>query len=289
MKNWAETLARLPKDRELTVCFEPGLYRSDVPLTLRGLRRVLLHGHGAQFAKADTAWQQGLQRHSEAQDRALLAQCSIDLMLMAAVQRLHAQWITGVVNDVDVDAAYAEIEQRALELGHPFTLAWVSICGAMIYLHADQPDSLLPRLHRGQHLAQTHGFTWLTALATFAMGWCQSRIDDLEEGTAMMAKGLAAYKATGAGLMLPCLLALLAQAQGRAGWHTEAMETLSRAWRCTEQGGERWHEAELHRIRGELLATAPAPDLRLARHCHEQAIGVAASQGAHRWLARVPA
>lgn len=49
----AQTLAALPEDRDLTLCFEPGLYALREPLRLRGKRRVQLHGHGARLLNVD--------------------------------------------------------------------------------------------------------------------------------------------------------------------------------------------------------------------------------------------
>ena len=70
-----------------------------------------------------------------------------------------------------------------------------------------------------------------------------------------MRQGLVAYRATGAQLLVPYFLALLAEAQGQAA---EVLVTLDESLALAEQTGERWFEADLHRRKGEAVrALAP--------------------------------
>lgn len=222
--------------------------------------------------------------YSDPQDRNLIPLYSTDLKLVVMVHGLLAQWIMGDLDDVD--QPYAAILQRAEALDHPYSLAWALTWGSMVYLHAGQPAKLLPRVTEGLRLADEHGFAYVSAMARFAMGWCHTRQGLPLEGIALMEQGLAAFQATGAGIVRPFFLALLAEALGRVDRHQEALECLSQAWEQTEQGGERWHEAELHRIRGDLLATAPVAEGAQAQACYRQAIAVAEAQRAHAWHQR---
>jgi predicted ATPase len=200
------------------------------------------------------------------------------------VHGFHAQWIMGGVEDVD--QFYAVIERRAADLNHPYSMAWTWTWAALIYLHANQVDRLRPLLLQGLMLADDHGFAYVAAMARFALGWCETRQGRPDEGIAQMTQGLEAFKATGAGIVLPFFLALLAEAQGRAGRREEALELLAQAWDQTERGGERWHEAELHRIRGDIMATGSSADVVQARACYVQAMNVAQAQRAHVWHQR---
>ncbi|MGQ0599297.1 AAA family ATPase [Aquabacterium sp.] len=217
-------------------------------------------------------------------DRSLIALYSTDLKLVAMVHGLHASWIMGQVDDVD--QVYGLIEQRAIELEHPYSLAWARTWGVMVYLHAGELDRLLPRLQAGWHMADEHGFAYVSAMARFAMGWCRTQLGQMDDGIALMEQGLSAFQATGAGIVLPFFLAQMAEVLGRVGRHAEALACLDQAWVQTERGGERWHEAELHRIRGHLLQHAPQADLLQARACYQKAIEVAQQQQAAVWLQR---
>lgn len=229
---------------------------------------------------------------NDPQDRSLIALYSTDLKLVAMVHGLHAQWIMGQVDDVD--RACDAIEQRALALNHPYSLAWARTWGMMSRLHAGHADlvqvaRLLPKLEAGLQIAQEHGFAYVSAMARFAMGWCQTRMGEREAGIALMDEGLKAFQDTGAGIVLPFFLALMAEALGQAGRVDEAGECLAQAWLRIGKGGERWHEAELHRIRGALLARAPQPDILQARACYGQAMAVAQAQQALVWYQRAAA
>jgi predicted ATPase len=75
----------------------------------------------------------------------------------------------------------------------------------------------------------------------------------LEEGIARIRKGLTDLRATGAGLWQPCFLALLAEACGKANRVEEGLAVLDEALAAVHERGERFYEAELHRLKGELL------------------------------------
>jgi predicted ATPase len=107
-----------------------------------------------------------------------------------------------------------------------------------------------------------------------------------------MHQGLAAFRATGAETARPYYLALLAQVYGSAGNTAEGLTTLAEALATVQRSGERWWEAELYRLRGELLlrqATSVEP-LRLAgvepsalsevHTCLHQALDIARRQEA---------
>jgi predicted ATPase len=78
-----------------------------------------------------------------------------------------------------------------------------------------------------------------------------------------MRHGLAAKKATGARLKIPFYLGLMADLYGRAGHSEEALDLVEDALARVEATGERWFEAELHRIRGELLLSSGTQGSRM--------------------------
>jgi predicted ATPase len=73
-----------------------------------------------------------------------------------------------------------------------------------------------------------------------------------------MRQGLAGWQATGALSHRPYHLALLAEALARAGRAQEGLNALADALALCAASGERFLEADLHRLRGELLLAAEA-------------------------------
>lgn len=136
-------------------------------------------------------------------------------------------------------------------------------------------------------LAKEHGFAHWHATATLLRGWAVARRGALVEGLQMMRVGLAAKRATGSRLKIPYYQGLIAGLLGRAGRGLEALPLLEDAFTQTSATGERWFDAELHRIRGEaLLGIAPA-NLARALACFATAAEVARGQQAGWWEARV--
>ena len=84
-----------------------------------------------------------------------------------------------------------------------------------------------------------------------------------------MRQGLAGYQATGAGIMRPYYLALMAQALATTGELEEALRLLDEAEAAVLNSGERWYEAELYRHKGRLVLqdSARAPEDERRRAC----------------------
>jgi predicted ATPase len=102
-------------------------------------------------------------------------------------------------------------------------------------------------------IATEQGFPQLLAQATPLRGWALAVHGHREEGITQIQQGLAAYQATGAAAYRPYHLALLTEAFARVGQTTEGLEALAGALTTLAKSRARWWEAELHRLRGELL------------------------------------
>jgi predicted ATPase len=91
------------------------------------------------------------------------------------------------------------------------------------------------------------------AMGTILRGWALAMQGQGEEGIAQICQSLAAYRAMGAELGLPRFLALLVKAYGKAGQVEEGLTVLAEALALVDKTGERVEEAELYRLKGELL------------------------------------
>ena len=82
-------------------------------------------------------------------------------------------------------------------------------------------------------------------------GWALTMSGHGEEGITQIR--LAAYRSTRETRDRPYYLALLAEAFAQVGQTAEGLEALAEALATVAKSGVRWWEAELHRLRGELL------------------------------------
>jgi predicted ATPase len=101
-----------------------------------------------------------------------------------------------------------------------------------------------------------------------------------EEGKTQIQQGLAAYQATGVTRDRPYHLALLAEASAEVGQTTEGLEALAEALATLAKSRVRWWEAELHRLRGELLLQHSVAPPEEVEACFQQAHDIARRQQA---------
>jgi predicted ATPase len=99
-----------------------------------------------------------------------------------------------------------------------------------------------------------------------------------------MRRGLAAQLATGAEMAKPYWLSLIAEACHRTGAVHEGLALLEEAEAAVEQTHERCWEAEIYRLRGQLLLAASEPAApeaaRSAEASYRRALDIARGQGA---------
>jgi predicted ATPase len=126
----------------------------------------------------------------------------------------------------------------------------------------------------------------MVAGGTILRGWALAEQGQGAEGLLQMRQGLAAWRATGAGLFRPYYLAVLAEAHRKAGLANEGLSVLAEALDAGHQTGERAREAELYRLKGELLLRQADPDAPQAEACFQQALAVARRQLAKSWELR---
>jgi predicted ATPase len=139
---------------------------------------------------------------------------------------------------------------------------------------------------RAMRVSTEQGFASWLALGTILRGWALAQQGQGEEGIAQMRQGLAAYLATGAELGRPRQLAMLAEAYGRVGQTAEGLAILAEALTAVYNTGERSYEAELYRLKGELLLARSAAKQAEADACFRQALDVARRQQAKSWELR---
>ena len=115
-------------------------------------------------------------------------------------------------------------------------------------------------------------------------GWARSCHGEAESGIAEMRRGVA--EAEAGGMRAPSFLQIpLAETFLRIGRTAEADGVLAAMLETVQQTGHRLHEAELYRLKGELLLKASG-DQRQAETCFHQAIEIAQRQSAKWWELR---
>src|SRR5262249_16875545 len=81
-------------------------------------------------------------------------------------------------------------------------------------------------------------------------------------------------------IMRSYFLALLTEVHGMIGEPEAGLTVLTEALAHADNTGERWYEAELHRLKGELLLQQHLDNQAEAETCFQQAITIAQNQQA---------
>jgi predicted ATPase len=101
-----------------------------------------------------------------------------------------------------------------------------------------------------------------------------------EEGIVQIQEALAAHRSSGAAIGRPYWLGRLAGASVELGRFEDALSALTTAFSVMEENEDRHHEAELHRLKGELLLRQEPSSVAEAWNCFERAIEIARRQSA---------
>jgi predicted ATPase len=168
---------------------------------------------------------------------------------------------------------------HAQGLRHAYTLMQALCFSALLHLLRREAAVAQERAEAQRALCTEHGFAPYLAWGTIEWGAALAAQGAWAEGLAQMRAGLAAYRARG---RVPWLLflGLLAEACGRAGRVEEGLRALDEAREAMQTTEERMYEAEVYRLRGELLRQRPTAQQGEAEGSLQQALTVARRQQA---------
>jgi predicted ATPase len=102
----------------------------------------------------------------------------------------------------------------------------------------------------------------------------------------MLSSGIVAWRSTGANLWLPFFLSRLARAYAELGQFEEAWRCIGEALNAVETTKEKWCEADILRIAGEIALMSPERDAVKAEAHFKRALAVAREQHAKSWELR---
>ena len=177
----------------------------------------------------------------------------------------------------------------AQELVHPFSLAYAMCFAGMLCQLCRDIQAAQARATAAIALCTEQGFALYLARGTILRGWAMAEQGQGAAGLAQMRQGLVAYQATGAAVFRPYYLAFLAEACGKVGQAGKGLTLLGEALAAVHKTGERFYEAEIYRLKGELLlhAEGEVQNAELtAEECFQQALTVARRQQARSWELR---
>jgi class 3 adenylate cyclase/predicted ATPase len=141
----------------------------------------------------------------------------------------------------------------AQELSHSFSLADALFFAAELHQSRREWQQTQERAEAAMTLSSEQGFALWLAGSTIYRGWVLTERGQIEEGIVKICQGMADWRTTGAEVHRPLYLGLLAEAYGKAGQAEEGLAALAEALKTVDNTGGHFYEAELYRLKGELL------------------------------------
>lgn len=246
-----------------------------------GDRRLFMYAHGmlgyvlfwcGDFAQARAHLEQGRDLYDFEQDRFLPFVYGDDANVAALAFLAFIDWLEGHV-DRSLEKSRESVE-LARRLDHPSVLTLALMLAAELRRLRGEAAATDALAAESLTLASEHGLTLFAAVNGLMRGWALAEQGELADGIAALRRSLDAYRAIGADSGLPQYHAMLAEAHLQAGQTSEGLDVVRRAIEIMDRTDERWWEADLHRLRGELMRTT-SKNGNDAEPCFQRAIDVA--------------
>ena len=222
--------------------------------------------------------EEGIARYTPDQHRALVFRMGQDPGVGCRANAARTLWLLGYP-----DQALVHLHDAltlAHELSHPFSLAFARCVAALVSQCRRNVPGVHEQAEAAVALATEQGFPQWAAMGTSLRGWALAMQGHGEEGMAEVRRGVSAYRATGAALLVPYFCTLLADVSGHLGHPEEGLQALAEAHTLVEQQELRYWEAEVCRLRGVLLLRQPGTPQAEAETWLQRALDVARRQEA---------
>jgi predicted ATPase len=168
----------------------------------------------------------------------------------------------------------------AQQIAHPFSLSVAFVAAAMFHQLRREVRCTQGRAAAAIRLAKEQGFPhWMAHSATLH-GWALALQGQGKEGIEQLHQGMMAWHATEAEILRPYFLALLAETHRTMGQPEAGLTVLTEALTLADTTGQRWYEAEIHRLKGALLLQQSSDNQVEAEACFRHALDIARNQQA---------
>jgi predicted ATPase/class 3 adenylate cyclase len=228
--------------------------------------------------------EQAIALYDAAEHRPLATRFGLDAGVHALSYRSWALWLLGYPDAALTGSHRAlsdarEIGQAATLMGALVTAMLPHICCGNYVMGNLLVDELVA-------LAEAKGTLLWDALGRILRGGVLTLKGNSSDVVQMTTSGIDAEKATGATFFIPWFASSLASAYAELGKIEDAWRCIGEAMTAAESTKEKWYEAEINRIAGEIALKPPERDTAKAERYFERALTVARQQQAKSWELR---
>jgi predicted ATPase len=236
------------------------------------------------ITKGREHYNQAFAFYDPAKHRSLATRFGQDVGVSIFVYRALAQWMLGYPDTAVADANHALEDARAG--GQAGTLMYAQFHTSLTNVLCANYAAAIAQSDEVVRLADEKNAAIWKALATMQKGCVLALSGKALEGIQMITSGISTYKSTGSRVYLPIFLAHLSRAYAEVGQFDDAWHSIGEALSAVETTKERWYEAEINRISGEIALKLPQLGSSQAEVYFERALIIARAQQAKSWELR---
>jgi hypothetical protein len=141
----------------------------------------------------------------------------------------------------------------AKQMGHPLSLAFALFQCGVAHFERGEIDQMQERAQELVVLAERLGFPLYLGMGRVLRGFARVESGEGEAGVAEMREAMGELAGIGSGLGAPLFLSMLAEGLRKVGRHNDALAALGLGDALAQQRGQHFYDAELHRLRAEIL------------------------------------
>lgn len=208
--------------------------------------------HLAEFPSAHAHLEQGIALYDPQQHRSHAFLYGVDPGMFCLSRTEYVLWLFGYPDQAVKRSQ--EVLVLAQELAHLNSLAGILCFASWFYQLCREEQRAKEQVEAVITLSTEQGLPFWLATGETCRGWLLTEQGQTEEGITQIRQGLAAYRATGAEVnwRIHSLVAL-AEVCLKVSRTEEGLSALAEAMDFMNSHEERWLEAELYRLKGELL------------------------------------
>jgi predicted ATPase len=217
-----------------------------------------------------------IELYDPAEHRPLATRFGQDVGVSILSYRSIALWVLGYPEAALADAEHALNDAR----GQAATLMYALGHAQFTHLHCGNYATVTTQFEELVALADEKGALFFKAAGMMNQGCVLVLTGKASEAVQMLTSAIAAWRSTGATLWIPLFLSYLALAYAKLGQFDDAWRCIEEAITAVETTGERWCEAEVNRIAGEIALMPLILTTAKAEAYFERALAVARKQQA---------
>jgi class 3 adenylate cyclase/predicted ATPase len=276
----AEQLKRA-LDQIATLPATPALRREGIKLEVAFANALALTG---DLVAGKEHYDRALAIYDPAEHRPLTTRSGRDVGVTLLSFRAACVWQLGYPAAARNDAKRAV--KNAREVGAATTLMYALYFAGDIHVYCRDYATARAQIDELMALADERGAQYWKAVGTAQRGAIFTLTGKAPVAVQAITSAITSLRSTGASLYEPRHLWHLAMAYAELGQPDDARRCIDDAIDRLERSKEKWCEAEVHRIAGEIVLKSRTPDTEQAEKYFDRALAVARQQQAKSWELR---